>query len=559
MEEQPTEEQQTGEHAPVPDTFEWFKVDVAGDEMSIPSGEGRPASGRTYYYFVYYSAVISIILLVIQSWKYLFADSYIRVFGVNLSTLLDILTAAVAVFLLSTLLVHMLAQLAASPGHSRHLSLDRGAVRRLLRQTSTVIFFIGMVCIIRHIQHHSFGLRLLSRVFSVGLTIATSYFLIEIVCLWLKKHLVERGVQEKRETVDKTESILRILKFYAYGILEDETVDTGACSIDILSPPQPAMADGEPTAAPADRPGGLRQPAVSTAYDAIRLARDTFHRAAMGRPCLTPDSFLNIFPNVPMAREYNLYFNHNSNGDISKKHFRGAILSFYRSRVLLEQTVANRLGILSSVKRILYTVSGVVDLLFILAVLRTPLLILLLLVLFCSVVACPLACGLFSVALRTVLCLASSVSTVSVGDELLVKGQRLTVRRVGLLNTSLAAESGQLICYPNRCLWNESFVNMTKSDDNQLIFYAHVIGETAPVEICKMREWIGEYLLMRSHDYSDSLVIEEALSPQHIDWIKVAILLKIRGPKSKTRRLALRAEFTAFLNFLFEEKHIRAK
>ncbi|KAI5180855.1 hypothetical protein PAEPH01_2777, partial [Pancytospora epiphaga] len=101
--------------------------------------------------------------------------------------------------------------------------------------------------------------------------------------------------------------------------------------------------------------------------------------------------------------------------------------------------------------------------------------------------------------------------------------------------------------------------NMTKAPKKILVFTFTLPPTISIDDISLLNSQVYDYLRERQYDFFDTFIMSSSnASSTTLENLPTSITLQCRGYKTKSRQFLLRAEFTAFLNELFNKFKITA-
>lgn len=301
-----------------------------------------------------------------------------------------------------------------------------------------------------------------------------------------------------------------------------------------------------------------KPPIITNAKDAMILARDVFIRASTNGTYLTYDDFNNIFQNKQHADNAFTYFDVTKDKIITRSEFRNVILHFYQNRKLLESSIKKSLYFTGIIQQVIFTILFAILLILSLIIYNVAIKELLALFVSSALMLNFVASGVLNDACRNMIMVFSH--QFDIGDEVLIDNSLLTVYDMGISITSFKCENGGKIKFLNSDLWKKTIINMSKAPEKLLVFTIKLPATLGSNDLNKVITLIHEYLLERPYDYFENFTLENTgHDSTGIDVLNASIILKCKGNKSRSKKFAMRAEFTAFLRNLFHEFEVSNK
>ncbi|KAI4291250.1 hypothetical protein PAPHI01_0524 [Pancytospora philotis] len=534
------------------DGFDWFQYDGTNEDDAIAVEEPKPhMMAGVYEKLVGAAHVVVPVLLCLR-----LVSSLVRSTGRgNLNTILNALIVFVGALLVLDYTTRILKGVAAQITGA---ALCRRVWR--MRQFLTVLAWTSLGYInIGIVEDELRGAYSPCKNALLCCAITAAAYALSVWAVdGFERFFIRKALRSKINEVGKTEALLRALKRFCYGITESSGGDDSAPGCPDLFHIDACCKRGEEHAPRTDDRAGwpllarILRPAVLTKKDAMTLARDTFTRAAADGEALSFAEFAAIFNSDRAAAEAHNYFSTEGSRSIDRKTFREGVLYFYRSREVLQRSLANARHFVRMVGNFLYAFAFFVLVIVWFVVFGTSFRELLALALSSTLALNFIASGVLNESVRNFVMLLSH--QFDIGDDVLVGSDALTVHSIGVASTSFLCANGGKIKILNSDLWRKTIVNISKAPEKKLVFSVGIPPTLSPADIGGFKLRVREFLVGRRHDYYDSFVLASSdAAATGLGGLAAQITLKYKGFKSKSKQFMMRAEFAAFLRGVSEE------
>lgn len=544
--------------------FDWYE-----ETMDIDVGEFSPKEDRkTLFQKIYefsrsfsnYAALLSLFVLGI---RYLLGYRRAEISGINLNVILASFTTFFGSFTMVSGVVNILATILKQFSNifiDRHID-NLNSLVAVVIWLSTNLYLLELVKdefpMFSYAKKVVISSLMTSAIFAVGVFIMENFYI----------YFLKRSLYVKIKEVDIREKILSSMKNYRYEIFEvssSESYSRGC--LDLLwggneggsSENHESRIDLRRDSQRLDaRDLFLQTPELYNVFDAKTLARDVFMKASSDGRKLTFKDFSSIFPNEQVALQAFAFFDTNDEKQISKKDFRDTVIMFFVERMSLEKSIEIAEKFVNIIRNIFYAVIFGFLFLAYLVIFGIPLKDLLAFALSSALVLNFVISGMATEMYFNIIFIMSH--PFDVGDDVVIDGVDLKVFQIGLSSTSFLGSNGGKIKFLNSDLWRKSVVNMTRAPEKKLVFQFS-LDSRLPMDVYKnLREKILGFLREHHFDFFEKFALESTSENfVAVSSLNCRLVLLCRGYKTRTKKFYLRAEFSKFLNEVFDDMGVKA-
>lgn len=388
-----------------------------------------------------------------------------------------------------------------------------------------------------------------------AMIISVVYGVFSILLMIFEENFIGSALKDKIAKTNRTEEVIRALKRYAYDIpvpIQNDNNNAHAhesFSIDFKTFMSYCVIFDEEIEKKCF--SNVDPPEICCLKDAIRLARDVFHKAVPNGVEMGYNDVRSIFT-ADMFEKAKQCIDIHERKMIKKKEFRSIIAGFYYHRLSLTKSMTSQLHFVDIIKRLAYVPVSLVLLLTCLVIFGIDLKELFAVIVSSAVIVHFAGSPIVKDIWKGLMLVLSH--RFDIGDEILINGEEMTVVHIGVISSSFVLNNGGVTKIFNSELSGKSIINMTYAPKNLLLFTFDLPSNMQQGQLEKLRCRISEYLRHRQFDFYDNFsIISSGPDSTNIYKLNTTVILKCKMNNSRSKNYMMRVDFTAYLNVQIEE------